>query len=566
MTSRGRVALAAIGVAAIAMTVRMVEHHPFTTTHGTATLGTLGIVLPACGLLAAALVVEDRPASRPSWWFAAAGLLSLVPEWAGWADGPNWLRQLAATGPAWALASLGMGVLTLVRGGSRLPGAVALAVGAVSTAMARVLLTDPFLDPRCWQVCTANPLAVADHGSAAAALRVVGAVALTVGTGMSFGRWWRSERTRWSGLVACAALVPGLVIVAAAVGRTATPTMTAFRHAGVAASILAPGLALALGAERARHERRRTALYAVVEDMVRTRAAGSLQRALRDALGDAGLQVSYWSPTRQEWVDEAGGPVGDPRVEQAVTVVERVGQPIARLAHRAGFDQDEIERVIRPAVRLSIENEQLRAAQLAELAALRASRGRIVEQGDAERRRLERNLHDGAQQRIVGIGLLLRALRNQSNLDLRSLDRCDELAAATLDELRRLADGIHPAVLTAGGLGAALPDLAESSADVAVVIGDLPPGRLPAAVESAAYLVVRDALTDARQRQASTLQVAVGVEDGVVAVRCVDDGPAGAGRHTVVELEDRVGALDGQITVTATDQQTLVEVELPCGS
>jgi PAS domain S-box-containing protein len=204
---------------------------------------------------------------------------------------------------------------------------------------------------------------------------------------------------------------------------------------------------------------------------------------------------------------------------------------------------------------------------------LRASRARIVAAADAERRRLERNLHDGAQQRLVTTALLLRlgvgAVESDPAGTRRTLEQgCDELGLA-LAELRELARGLHPAILTDGGLGMALQSLA-SRAPIPVTVSEVPERRLPEPVEAAAYYVVAEALTNvAKYAQASSAQVDLVLQDGHVVVEVTDDGIGGADTAKgsgLRGLEDRVEALGGRLEVhSATGDGTVLRAELPIG-
>ncbi len=221
---------------------------------------------------------------------------------------------------------------------------------------------------------------------------------------------------------------------------------------------------------------------------------------------------------------------------------------------------------------LSAENEQLNAELRAKVEELRASRARIVEAGYAERRRVERDLHDGAQQRLMALTMNLRLARDKLEGDPATtaelLDEAmDELAAATA-ELRELARGIHPAVLTDRGLAAALDGLAERS-PVPVQILGAPSERLPAPIESTTYFVVAEALTNvARYAEAEGASVRVGRADGVVEIEVRDDGVGGADPEAgtgLRGLEDRVAALEGSFEVhSRPGQGTTVEARIPC--
>jgi PAS domain S-box-containing protein len=203
---------------------------------------------------------------------------------------------------------------------------------------------------------------------------------------------------------------------------------------------------------------------------------------------------------------------------------------------------------------------------------LRASRARIVEAGDAERRRLERNLHDGAQQRLVSVAVLLRLAGAQVDADpagtRQMLERIGDELGLALGELRELARGLHPAVLTDRGLTAALESLAGRCA-VPVAVTVAPSHELPEAIEAAAYYVVAEALTNvAKHAKASAARVYVGLEDGRVVIEVADDGLGGADSGEgsgLYGLADRVEALGGRLDVRSPrGKGTRLRAEIPC--
>jgi PAS domain S-box-containing protein len=202
---------------------------------------------------------------------------------------------------------------------------------------------------------------------------------------------------------------------------------------------------------------------------------------------------------------------------------------------------------------------------------LRASRQRLVEAQDTERRRLERNLHDGAQQRLVSVALALRLARERVDGDDASelLDRAAEELSLGLEELRELARGIHPAILSERGLGPAL-DAVVARSLLPVQLEAVPDERLPEPVEAAAYYVVCEALANiGKYAQASTATVAVVEVDGRVVVEVSDDGVGGADAAKgsgLRGLADRVEALDGTLRVESEPAGgTRLRAELPLG-
>ena len=209
-------------------------------------------------------------------------------------------------------------------------------------------------------------------------------------------------------------------------------------------------------------------------------------------------------------------------------------------------------------------------------AELRRSRARILEAGDAERRRLERDLHDGAQQRLVSLSLALRLLRSrlagEGGADPEAVAAADEAAAQVkiaIRELRELARGIHPAILTEAGLGPAITALAERSA-VPASVEALPDRRLPLVVEATAYFVVSEALANvAKYAEATSASVTAACDTATLRVEVADDGVGGADQALgtgIRGLQDRVTALGGRLTVSSPlGEGTRITAEIPIG-
>ena len=221
-------------------------------------------------------------------------------------------------------------------------------------------------------------------------------------------------------------------------------------------------------------------------------------------------------------------------------------------------------------VDLEQENRRLRAELQAQTQELRGSRARLVDVGDAERRRLERDLHDGAQSRFAGVALHLRLAQRKAPPDgelARELETAIGELSAGIEELRELARGIHPAVLTQRGLGPALQSLA-GRAPLPVDVRAPLEERLPAAVETAAYFAVSEALTNVvKHAGAGLVAVDVRVACGRLLIDVTDDGCGGAsadGGSGLRGLADRVGALDGRVAIDSPPGAgTTVHVEIP---
>jgi signal transduction histidine kinase len=303
---------------------------------------------------------------------------------------------------------------------------------------------------------------------------------------------------------------------------------------------------------------------------------GSLRDALADALGDPEVELAYWVPNQDDYVDSTGRlmPLDPPSKGKIATVIEHEGRRIGAIIHDAELAEErDLVRAVGATAALTLENERLDAELRAHVDELRASRARIITAGYTERQRLERDLHDGAQQRLMALGINLRLARDLVTSDTRAagtlLDASlEELNQATR-ELRELARGIHPAVLTDRGLDAALNGLAGRS-PVPVELVQTLDERLPSSVESAVYFVVAEALTNvARYAQAHAVRVTVVRRNGRVDVQVSDDGVGGADPahgSGLRGLSDRVAALDGRLELTSADGTgTTVKATIPCG-
>jgi signal transduction histidine kinase len=319
----------------------------------------------------------------------------------------------------------------------------------------------------------------------------------------------------------------------------------------------------------------RAGMADLVVALHRAPEARRLGDALAKALGDPSVVLAYWLPRFDAYVDADGDPVALPEdgSGRAVTYVEHDGKHVAALIHDAALaHQPDLLEAVSAAAGVALEQERLKAELEARVVELQASRERIVAASDAERRRLERNLHDGAQQRLVAIALQLRLLKGHVGDD----PSAEELVAAVSDqlalslgELRELARGLHPAVLE-HGLAAALESLAARST-VATTVSYEPPDRLPEPVELAAYFVASEALANvSKYADATTVTMRVWRADGVASIEVSDDGVGGADDAAgsgLRGLADRVEALQGNLRVVSPPGVgTIVTAELPCGS
>jgi signal transduction histidine kinase len=319
----------------------------------------------------------------------------------------------------------------------------------------------------------------------------------------------------------------------------------------------------------------RASVAELVVELEEARPPGALRDALARALGDPSLTVAYWLPGQQCYVDLEGRPVELPGERQGrmATVVEREGRRIAAIVHdRALIDDPGLIRAAGAAAALALDNERLQAELRARFDELKASRARIVEAADQERKRIERNLHDGTQQRLTSIALALGLAESKLTSDPRaaeaSVRQAKQALETALAELRDLSHGIHPSVLTTRGLGPALEDLAYTAPLPVTVAAELN-GRLPERVEAGAYYVVAEALANiAKHAHASAATVGLAREHGRLLLRVLDDGIGGADptRGSGLRgLNDRLQALGGTLDVhSPPGRGTEVRAAIPC--
>lgn len=300
---------------------------------------------------------------------------------------------------------------------------------------------------------------------------------------------------------------------------------------------------------------------------------GQLRDALARALRDPSLQLGYWMPTRGEYIDVDGVPItADPSDARSVTILERHGRRVAALVYDAGLNEDPaLLDAVSSAAGLALENERLLAELRAQLEEIRHSRARIVDAADSERRRLERNLHDGAQQRLVTLALHLRIAQESLHDDPTAaedmLDGVGEDLKLALSELRDLARGLHPAILTDRGLAPALQSLANRAPFPVEIVG-IPTVRPNAATEAAIYYVVAESLTNAaKHAHATEARINISTSDDLITVEIRDNGTGGA---TLTHgsglrgLADRIEALSGTMEVQSrAGAGTLIRAQLP---
>jgi signal transduction histidine kinase len=458
-----------------------------------------------------------------------------------------------------------------------------LVVSAYAVALGGYVVSKLFYDPRLEGCpgCPQNLLLVSANSQLDAVANVVPialAILLVLAILARLARRWRvaSSPARrvlgpvvWTGWAA-------LLIVALTIGLYASEVSPALDRALQWSTLAYTAIPLAFLAGLLRTRLHRGALSGLLVDLGDAASPAAIRGALAETLGDPSLEVAFWLPDQGRYVDLDGRPCELPiNSERATLVLEHEGQRVAALAYDPSLlDDPELVRAAGAAARMALENARLQAELRAQLSEVRASRARIVEAGDAERRRLERDLHDGAQQRLLGIRLALRLARGELGQGASAVEgllgEAEDEIAQTLDELRALARGIHPAVLTEEGLGPAVETLARR-ASLPVQVEAVPTARLPSAVEAAAYFVVSEALANvAKHANASGVTIAMRRMSDALVIDISDDGVGGADPASgsgLIGLRDRVEALNGSLRVESPPGQgTRLYAEIPCGS
>jgi signal transduction histidine kinase len=368
------------------------------------------------------------------------------------------------------------------------------------------------------------------------------------------------------GAAAAAALSLGAVVVVSAFG-VETEGSALLWLADVAYAAIP--VAFLVGLLRTRLHR--SAVADLVVELQSVPPPAHLRDAIARTLGDRSLELAFWLPDGERYVDAGGNAFEiDAKPGRAVTMLDHDGKRLAALVHDPVLlDEPELLDAVGAAASLALENARLQAELRAQLAQVRASRARIIAAGDAERRRLERDLHDGAQQRLLGIRLALQLARSQAG-DERAVEQflaeADAEVVGALGELRALAHGIHPAILSEEGLAPALGALARR-APVPITLR-VCPERLPAPVEATAYFVAAEALANvAKHAHASSASIDVARSNGRLDVQVADDGIGGADANGtgLRGLRDRVEALNGRLDLESPPGRgTRVSAAIPC--
>ncbi len=530
------------------------------------------------GLVVAGGLAATQPRTRRLGVLAVlAGLAWFGPDLEGAEYAHALFRSLGALFAPFALVFIFHLALAVPDGRVRSRAARAAVVGAYALVavltVARAVFRDPLLDLYCWRNCTDNSFLVhADAGIASALGDLLLWSALAIALGLVGLTWRRLLRATAPGRRALLPILgPALLVGASEATYAITllrtpledPDRTGFAAIFLARSVSYTLLALGLAWSLVRVARTRARLARLVSDLGEAPRPGMLRDRLAAALGDPGVDVLYPQGGSGQLIDADGRPADPPGSGRAVARIARGDRRLALVVHDPALvNEPELARALGSAAKLSVENEALRAEAMAQLHALQASRARIVETADAARRRLERDLHDGAQQRLLALSYDLRVARvaaaDDDDSELVSLlDTATDETEAAVEGLRQLAHGIYPAILTEAGLGPALETLADQ-APLPAELGELPAERAALAVERTAYVVVDEAIDDAARRGAESLRVRVRRDADRLVVDIEDDGAPRRAR--LVHLLDRVGALGGSLDVGDTS----LRAEIPC--
>jgi signal transduction histidine kinase len=504
------------------------------------------------------------------------GLTWLAPEVAGWVDGAHWIRSAALPLSVMfvpLLIHIGL-VYPIGRAMNRLDRRlVALAYAAgITVTLAVALLYEPFLDRHCWRTCSGSPYVLVDDPGLS---RSIMQVSMWTAIGLSMALMWRasargfSKSSRRGGVfrwllgpivvLALTELVQSLLMLAR---QPVDPSDLGLSGLALAKGILLTLVGFAMVWDIVHQVRRRRSLANLVSEL-EAGSSGPLASVLANSLSDPSIEVAYWIPSLQRHVDSEGRtvvPMSGPG--RAMATLERSGVELGRVIHGSLLNSAELEREIGSAARLAVDNERLRAELLAQANEIRASQERIVAAGDTARRRLERDLHDGAQQSLLALSYTLRiakteAQRAEADQWASTLTGALGDVLTTIDEVRRLAHGIFPSILVDAGLVRALETLREESGvQLEIELSDQDCGEPTAMAVYQLVAAVVDAQGTDEDAQISVFGQEIG---GHLVVDVVRETPVAA--SALVHAVDRIGAVGGTVTFTKTG----MHLELPCG-
>jgi signal transduction histidine kinase len=516
----------------------------------------LGLITGLAMVAATWVVSAERPSASVGLAVASVGLF--VPIWAGWPELPELSQALVLAFAAVAIAGVAqVGLRWSSAGRSSVPLGV-IYVLAVGAAVVHAVGYDPLTDPGCARTCAdVQPLASAFLSSrmayAVATALIVGSAVVAV---IALGRDAVRDR---SGVVTWAALLAVMVLTVPWISHTAAWTDPPSVDAAVVPGVIA-GLLIGLA----------PVVAAAATHRMRVEVRGLVERlsGMGLAAGDGGgpmLGVQFTVPDNGRWVDSFGVEVGPADVPVRALVVSDAAGPALRLVVPRRADPGTVLATLTPATMLALQNARLAALSRARMAEVRASQRRIVDASDVERQRIERDLHDGAQQRLVSASFQLSLARNRLVDGGEALDRADAHLREALARLRHLGHGIFPATLATEGLAAALEDLAQTS-DVPMTLDVRELGPEPGRdVALAAYAVVATVLAHASRLSGSaSADVRAAPRDGTLELRVQLLGSARLEQDALVDVADRVGAVGGRLGVEPIDGGVAIIALMPC--
>jgi signal transduction histidine kinase len=554
------VAAAAASLVTVATVLRATGGDAVWSVHQQIPIGILVVAHAGAPLAAISAWVVVARHRRASVGLAVTTVAVTLPLWAGWPWLSDDLRVgLLAVAPlaVAGTAQVGLGWSTVV--GSSRPLGWAYALASAATVV-HFLAYNPFADPACIGMCT-NVSPVIDGVIAMRSVVAVTAVLTTAAAVVAAHQLLRTTPATVPRVVGGSVIVAMALLVSEPIAHWVRwddrlPSGLGLMIPLVAAAVVG-GAVLAVSI---RSHRSRAAIGRLISRL----------NDPEDVLGDLGAPIGglhFALPDNAGWVDSLGLPVPDAPMDSRQVVISDGSGPVLRLPATRGREVGDTLEALTPGDRLSLKNAQLSAITRARVAEVQASRARVVAASDAERQRIERDLHDGAQQRLVSAALYLRVARDRLHNDIPPLRRAEASVREVLERLRRLAHGVFPGALETAGLWGALDDaVGDSLVPASLEVHGYDNVQIDTAM--AAYSTVAAAI-DMAGRTPLVRAVRVSARRGGqsldVSVETLHDGPP-PGPPDLTDVADRVGALGGELTISSTPNGILVEAVLPCAS
>lgn len=519
-------------------------------------VGGPGIGLAAIALVVAAILAMRKARPRASIGLSIATVATLVPLWSAW----RWLGADLRAAAVSLIPATVVGLLVVVTGwhgvsrGNATHRAVAAALSA-GAVLVHLLGYDPFADPGCRRTCEhVSPLlaGVVSTRSAVALMSALTALAAIVAVVGIF----RSPARRAPRVVVATTVVALAEIGTAAAVRSASWGGEAWNGVLIVHAMLLGLVAAAVCLVEFRSRRTRAAVHRVVTGLS-PGPGGPV------TIGGGIRDVHFAVPGTGRWVDAAGRDVEAGERGSKHVVLRQDAEPVLRLVLTRGADEGDVVEALSPAGRLALRNAQLSALAMARLSEVRESQRRVVAATDAERKRIERDLHDAAQQRLIGVSFQLSIARSRAGSAAASLERADRRVRDALGRLRDLAHGIFPRVLADEGLEAAVDDLIAGSPHP-VTLETRIDGEVDSEAAMAAYATVAAALRHASVGGGGHRRIDVTLEstdhDLAVTLRILGSG---ADPPDLTEVADRVGAAGGRLTNSTGPDAVAISAVIP---